>query len=120
MHRCIPEASFTILEETYFFFLAFFFAGILFSSHRFNIRHKQRRSALSASMYSDCHFPCQEKSDNDARQPTKHRSSSSSKCVEDLNCSDSEGSIDDRRTRIGTGKRMAMTIPTRLRTSQKA
>jgi hypothetical protein len=37
MHRCIPEPSTRkILEEAYLFFLAFFFAGILFSSHQFN------------------------------------------------------------------------------------
>jgi hypothetical protein len=37
MHRCIPESSFQILESTYLFFFAFFFAAILFSSKLFEI-----------------------------------------------------------------------------------
>jgi short subunit fatty acids transporter len=36
MHRCIPDSSFRIC--TYLFFLAFFFAAILFSSELFEIR----------------------------------------------------------------------------------
>jgi hypothetical protein len=65
MHRCIPEpSSRKILEEAYLFFLAFFFAGILFSSHHSKISAElKRRSALSASMYSECEFACQEKSE---------------------------------------------------------
>jgi hypothetical protein len=47
MHRCIPEPSSRkkILEEAYLFFLAFFFAGILFSSHHSKISAERNGGA---------------------------------------------------------------------------
>jgi len=65
MHCCIPERSEQTLRLDYlFFFLAFFFAAILFSSKLLEFSRQQCwRSAYSITMYRDTEFSCQEKSE---------------------------------------------------------
>jgi hypothetical protein len=56
-------------KEAYRFFLAFFFAAILFSSRIFRCSRQQSwRSAYTVTMYKDCALSCQEESDRAAQK----------------------------------------------------
>jgi hypothetical protein len=66
-----PKASKTLEGSYLFFFLAFFFAAILFSSHsRSNFAPARLPERVSKLMYSDCAACCQEESDSsNEREP---------------------------------------------------
>jgi hypothetical protein len=68
VHRCTPEGSFPICEEAYLFFLAFFFAAILFSSLPEFSRQRRWRSAYTIIMYKFTELSCQEESDQQRRK----------------------------------------------------
>jgi len=64
VHCCTPESSLRISEEAYLFFLAFFFAAILFSSELIEFSRQQNwRSAYSIIMFRVTELSCQEESD---------------------------------------------------------
>jgi len=59
-----PRVPFNFPKEAYLFFLAFFFAAILFSSELFRFfRQRSRRSAYSFIMFRVTELSCQEESD---------------------------------------------------------
>jgi hypothetical protein len=64
MHCCIPDRFRFFVEPYLFFFLAFFFAAIRFSSHSIrNSRQRKLAERVIKLMYSDCARTCQEESE---------------------------------------------------------